>query len=252
VAAAVKAAALLCCWWVCSVESLICRSGFANHKHVDEQGSIRNQLPSLVRRENFFSTWMLKNNLRILKNHSAKLKLQLAKLKLQPDLIARQPHASFAKKFAPDRQWHVLENFVNTHYRLFCSILPHVPGEEDLPCWPRKAEEKAVVKMTRRTRRSPTVNVQSSRTQPRTAIPIERKKKTTKGGPRWFLLSRRTRRKERRGTSRKPRLRGVMSSAQLMDCVPSNVMLPPRTIGSTHCPRRSVLRRIMGSTSFPR
>jgi hypothetical protein len=48
---------------------------------------------------------------KILKNHSAKLKLQLRKLKLQPDSIARQPHAGFAKKFAPDHLWHVLEFF---------------------------------------------------------------------------------------------------------------------------------------------
>jgi hypothetical protein len=48
---------------------------------------------------------------KILKNHSAKLKLPLRKLKLQPDSIARQPHAGFAKKFAPDHLWHVLEFF---------------------------------------------------------------------------------------------------------------------------------------------
>jgi hypothetical protein len=78
---------------------------------------------------------VLKNNFtklkilsKILKNHSAKLKLQLANLKLQPDSIARQPHASIEINFAPDHRWHVLEIFEKTHYRLFCIILPHVPG----------------------------------------------------------------------------------------------------------------------------
>jgi hypothetical protein len=80
---------------------------------------------------------MLKNNFtklkilsKILKNHSAKLKLPLPKLKLQPDSIARQPHASFAILFAPAHGWHVLENFEKIHYRLFCSILPHVPAQK--------------------------------------------------------------------------------------------------------------------------
>jgi hypothetical protein len=64
--------------------------------------------------------------------------LQLRELKLQPDSIARQPHASFTKKFTPDHRWHVLENFVKTHYRLFCIILPLVPDENsraDHPGW---------------------------------------------------------------------------------------------------------------------
>jgi hypothetical protein len=43
----------VCCWWV-----LLCRIAnfFANHKHVDEQGTIRNHFPSHVRRENVFLT----------------------------------------------------------------------------------------------------------------------------------------------------------------------------------------------------
>jgi hypothetical protein len=51
------------------------------------------------------------------------------KLKLQPDSIARQPHASFAKKFAPDDQWLVLENlrkltigYFVAFYRTFQSL----------------------------------------------------------------------------------------------------------------------------------
>jgi hypothetical protein len=47
---------------------------------------------------------MLKNNFQNSEESFREAEASACKLKLHPDSIARQPHASFAKNFAPDHQ----------------------------------------------------------------------------------------------------------------------------------------------------